>query len=219
MTVKTEGRHAGEFLVTEANGMISREQITIASGSDLEPGTVLGKVLTGAASAVAAADAGNTAGSGALTLANPATGAGVKAGVYRVVCIEPGTNGGTFVVEDPDGVEIGTAKVGVAYDGVIKFTIADATDFVSGDSFSVTVTKAAGSGKYRALDLTATDGHEVPAGILFGHADALAADARGVAIVRHAEVNGAELVWPDGISSPNKAAAIATLAKLGIIVR
>lgn len=44
MTVFNEGRHAAEFLVSEANGHRSRETITIASGEDLEAGAVLGQV-------------------------------------------------------------------------------------------------------------------------------------------------------------------------------
>lgn len=36
----TEGRHTGEYLISEANGARSREQGTLASG-DLEAGTVL----------------------------------------------------------------------------------------------------------------------------------------------------------------------------------
>lgn len=219
MTVLTEGRHAGEFLVSEAEGTRSREQIVIGSGADLVPGTVLGRVTVGAFSAIAAAVAGNTVGSGALTLADPATGTGVKAGVYRITCIEPASNAGKFLVEDPDGINIGVATVAVAFDGVIKFTIADATDFVSGDAFTVTVSMAAASGKYKALDTSATSGLQTAAGILWDHADASGADARGVAIVRDAEVNADELTWPDGISGGNKTAAIAVLAAAGIILR
>lgn len=44
MTVFNEGRHAAEFLVSEANGHRSRETVTIASGENLEAGTVLGQV-------------------------------------------------------------------------------------------------------------------------------------------------------------------------------
>ena len=60
MTVLIEGRHPGEFLMTEANGQRSRENITIASGGGIiAPGTVLGKITaTGKylASAVGATD-------------------------------------------------------------------------------------------------------------------------------------------------------------------
>lgn len=39
-----EGRHAGEFLLSEAAGSRSRENVTIASGQDLGAGAVLGKI-------------------------------------------------------------------------------------------------------------------------------------------------------------------------------
>lgn len=44
MTVFTEGRHTAEFLVSEGNGTISRETVTIASGQNLAAGAVLGRV-------------------------------------------------------------------------------------------------------------------------------------------------------------------------------
>lgn len=44
MTVLTEGKHAGEFVLSEGNGLISREVRTIASGQNLAAGTVLGKI-------------------------------------------------------------------------------------------------------------------------------------------------------------------------------
>ncbi|TVR06635.1 MAG: head decoration protein [Salinarimonadaceae bacterium] len=49
MTVFTEGRHPGEFLLTEATGSRSRDAIVIASGAGvLAPGTVLGRFTSGA---------------------------------------------------------------------------------------------------------------------------------------------------------------------------
>ena len=42
----TETTRTAEFLVSEANGDRAREQIIVAYGSDLEPGTVLGEVTT-----------------------------------------------------------------------------------------------------------------------------------------------------------------------------
>lgn len=45
MTTLTETTHAGEFLVSEANGTLSREVVTIVSGSGVIPaGMVLGKI-------------------------------------------------------------------------------------------------------------------------------------------------------------------------------
>ena len=116
-----EGRYAGEFVVSEGNGSISRETITVLSGETLEAGAVLGKVTA--------------------------------------------------------------------------------------------------SAKYKALDPAAADGSEAAAGILYDRVDASAADAEGVAIVRLAEVNAAELVWPDGTTGPEQTTALGELAALTIIAR
>lgn len=43
MTTLTEGRHAGEFLLSEANGQLSRETVTVESGQVLEAGHVVGR--------------------------------------------------------------------------------------------------------------------------------------------------------------------------------
>lgn len=46
MSTKTEGRHAEEFLVSEANGTRSRDQVTatVAASTTLAPGSVLAKL-------------------------------------------------------------------------------------------------------------------------------------------------------------------------------
>lgn len=44
MTTILEGRHPGEHISSEANGTRSRGVVTIASGQNLGPGTVLGKI-------------------------------------------------------------------------------------------------------------------------------------------------------------------------------
>ena len=44
MATLTEGKHAGEFIISEGNGWISREAVTIVSGQTLVAGTVLGKI-------------------------------------------------------------------------------------------------------------------------------------------------------------------------------
>jgi len=65
MTVFTEGRHAGEFLLTEAKGNRSRENIVVANGAGiLAAGTVLGKVTASGnyiASAIGASDGSEVA--------------------------------------------------------------------------------------------------------------------------------------------------------------
>ncbi|MCW5319635.1 head decoration protein [Verminephrobacter aporrectodeae subsp. tuberculatae] len=42
MTIKHESRHTAEFLLTEGNGQISREAITLSAGDALPSGQVLG---------------------------------------------------------------------------------------------------------------------------------------------------------------------------------
>lgn len=45
MTIKTEGVHAGEFLLSEANGTRSREEVTLAATTGILPaGQLLGIV-------------------------------------------------------------------------------------------------------------------------------------------------------------------------------
>ena len=68
------------------------------------------------------------------------------------------------------------------------------------------------SQKYRELQPGATDGSEVAAGVLYDAVDASLADTLGVAVVRLAEVNAREIVWPAGITAPQKTVAIAELA-------
>lgn len=212
--VINEGRHAGEFLVSEANGHRSREAIAVAAGQNLKAGAVIGKILVGAA--VAAAAAGNTGNGsvGAVTV-----GAGAKAGVYRVTCIEPATNAGKFTIEDPDGATIGVATVAVEFAaGGLAFTIADgATDFAAGDAFTITV--AAGSGLYKAWDPAAADGSQVAAAVLYAATDASLANVRAVGFVRDAEVNGHCLEWPAAATADQKAEAARQLAAAGILIR
>lgn len=155
-------------------------QITLLTGQNLARGALLGKITAGGAATAGAptAAAGNT-GNGVMTMATPATGAGVKAGTYSVVVIEAATNAGRFSVEDPDGVTVGTGTVGVAFDGVIKFTLADGTvDFVAGDRFTVAIAVAApaNNGKYVLSLAAATDGSQVPQAILAEATDATGAD-------------------------------------------
>ena len=73
---------------------------------------------------------------GAITVAAPA-----KVGNYTLTIVEPGANVGTFIVLDPDGIQIGDGAVASAFSaGGLSFTLADgATDFVAGDSFTIAV--------------------------------------------------------------------------------
>lgn len=75
------------------------------------------------------------------------------------------------------------------------------------------------SGKWTQFNQDAADGSETAAAVLYAAVDASGGDADAVAVVRDAEVNGAELVWPSDIEAGEKTDAIADLANVGVIVR
>lgn len=219
MSVLTESKRLGDWLKWEQENQYSRDIVTVLAGSGadrvLAGGMVLGRVTKG--TAAGAAVAGNT-GNGTIT-ANPTVGQTAKPGVYQVICIEPAANGGKFSVEDPDGILIGIATVGVQFATHLTFTIADgAVDFAAGDAFTITV--AAGSGKVKQIDFAATDGSDAPCGILTEDTTAPdGADRSAVAVVRNAIVSDNGITWPAGATTDQKNAAIAQLKALGILVR
>lgn len=207
----SEGRHTGEFLKTEANGHRSRENRTIASGSGrLQAGTVLGMILVGAVTALAAA--GNT---GNGTISAVTTRPGVQAGAYSVEF----TAATKFRVIDPDGEQVGTGQTGAAFAGPLGFTItAGATPFAAGDAFAITV--AEGSKKLKPANPAAIDGSAVAAEILYHGVDTSQGDVAAATIARDAEVYGARLEFDASVDQPaERAAMIAQLAKAGIIAR
>lgn len=65
MTIKTEGRHAGEFIVSEAEGTRSRDVVTVKSGENLVAGQVVQD--DGSGNMIAADGALNTAGDALVT--------------------------------------------------------------------------------------------------------------------------------------------------------
>lgn len=211
MTVKTEPNHSGGFLVTELPGRMSRRIGVVNTGQVLLAGAVLGQLLF-AAAPVAGANTGN----GAVTVG--AIGRAAKTGTYKLVCVVAAANAGTFNFYAPDGTLVRQITVGggaTASDHLI-ITIADgSTDFVAGDSFSITVS----GGDFEAFDPTEDDGAQIAAGVLFAGADASGGDQACVVIDNTAVVNGAELVWPEGITVPQKDAAIAQLNARGILLR
>jgi hypothetical protein len=217
MAVLTEGKNVGDWLKWEQENLYSRESITVLAGSGAEraltSGMVLAKRNTGAGTA--AAVAGNT-GNGTF---GTVTVAGAKVGVYRATCIAAATNAGKFLVTDPDGIVVGVATVASVFTGGgLSFTIADgATDFAVGDSFTITV---ADGFKWVQLDDTASNGDQIPAGLLLLDVTAPdGTDAKGVAIVRDAIVSKTQITWPSGADATEKAAFILQLKALGILVR
>lgn len=76
------------------------------------------------------------------------------------------------------------------------------------------------TGKIARLDPAATDGTETPAGILLGACDATLIDRDdGLLLARHGIVASHAVIWPAGITAPEKTAAIAALEVRGILIR
>lgn len=76
------------------------------------------------------------------------------------------------------------------------------------------------SSKLKALDPAATDGSEIAIGVLGNDIDATLIDRDDtILIARHAIVARAALVWPAGITAPQKRDAINQLSVAGVLVR
>jgi head decoration protein D len=213
MTVLTSTNiRAGSFLVSEANLTRSRTEGILKSGAKSLVGAVLGQVDAGAATAAAKAGGANTGNGvmGAVTVS-----AGSMPGVYRLRVTKAAANAGDFEVTDPHGNVVGVGSVAAAFaGGGLGFTLADgSTDFAVGDGFDITV--AAGSNKYAPLNTAGGDGSETAVAILWDTVDATSADQPCVVIDCDAEIKVPELVWPVGITDPQKSTALASLASRG----
>ena len=205
----TETKHAGGFILSEANGNRSRENGILNSGQNCVAGEVLGRIMTAAGEKISGTGDGAV---GAVTI-----GPAAQVGVCVLTCIAESANAGTFSVVAPDGSALPNLTVAAAYASQhINLTVADgANDWDVGDVIHVTVT----GGDYEALDPAATTGEQTACAILYDGVDASSADAACVVVTRDAVVNGGELAWPSGITDANKALATSRLAALGILIR
>lgn len=148
--IHSDPAYLDKYMQKENMGVLSFGQIWCSPGANVlprdpvywNPTTGQPSNAAGAATVSPATFAGT--GNGALTLASPAYGAGVKAGNYRAVVIQKVADGGVFMVFDPDGNEIGQAVVGSAFANQVRFTVADgSTDFEVNDIFTIPVAMAA----------------------------------------------------------------------------
>ncbi|WP_313226726.1 head decoration protein [Stutzerimonas chloritidismutans] len=210
MTIKTEGVYAGEFLLSEANGTRSREEVVIAAGSGILMAGTLIALITAANALTPTADAGNTGNGtvGSVTVTSAAI-----TGDYLLTITEGATNGGKFDLVDPTGARVGTGTVGQPFTGGgLTFTLSDgSTDFAVGDGFTLAV--LANLGEYTGYDEAGTDdGRRTASGILFASVDATGNDVRAVGVMRDAEVIERQL---SGLDANGRADLLAK----GIIIR
>jgi len=190
-----------------------------ATAQALERGTVLAQETLG--DGTPAEGAGNT-GDGVIPDDGVTVLASAQVGVYTLTCTTADSGGpasdAVFSVFAPDGSKMADATQGVEYaGGHLTFTIGDAssTGFAVDDVLTVTV--AAGSGKYVGLDPDGADGSETAAAILARDVTVDASvDSVGLGYV-HGEFREEELVWTHtGITENEKTAAVADLFAAGI---
>lgn len=212
MSIATEGPRDLGFILTELPGTLSRDVVTILSGSGkLDAGTVLGQIKAGAATA--AAKAGGNTGNGTISAVTLLT--GVKVGVYRLRF----TAATTWNLVDPEGFEIGGGSNGAANANDLAFTTtAGGTPFVAGDGFDITV--VAGSNKYVPSPAALVDGKvgaEIAIAILGYAVDATAADVDAVVIGNDAEVKKPVLIFDASVDNDTKRNAKLTQLRLANI--
>lgn len=210
MSIITQGARAGDFLLSEANGQRSREEIVISAGSGkLEAGTLIA-MITAANALTPTANGGNTGNGtiGSVTVTSEAV-----SGSYTLTITAAAANAGTFELRDPAGNLLGEGTVGQPFTAAgLTFTLADgSTDFIVGDGFTLAV--LANLGEYTAYDDSGTDdGRRTAGGVLYRNVDATAEDVRAAAIMRDAEVAEALLIGLDANGRTD-------LHAVGIIVR
>lgn len=145
--------------------------ITFAGAGTLLAGTILARKAV--ADAVTPAAGANT-GDGTVNLATVAAGQIVPiVGAYVLTVTEAVINGGVLKLEDPNGALVASGLIMTVGAGAstvfeaagLEFTVTDgATDFIVGDSFTLTV--ATGGGKMVAFDKAGAGGAQIPSAVL-----------------------------------------------------
>lgn len=217
----TEPVYAGEFVLSEDDFARSRDQVVIAQSQTLKAGTVLGQISVGTlSSAYAATGAHGNPTCGTITVA-----AGTPPGEFDIV-MDDATH---FHVLGPvgagqaagSGEAFGDGVFGSAFSGGgLGFTLtAGGTACNPGDELKITVSAAAGSGQYVALNPSATDGSQNARAVsLAPVVTASGVTANAVAITRAAQLKSAALDWGSA-TSPQIVTGSAQLQALGMILR
>ncbi len=205
-----------EFLLSEANGYRSRENIVIAASQALLAGAILAAIPNG--DPVVAPGTPIGAGNGAIGAWT--ADAGAPRGRWWLTITGAAGATPTFAVDRPDGVRDGVGVVGSAYNGGINGTLADgATDWATGTQIPFDVAYDEPGEAWVKHDPEGTNGSQFVAGVLY---DAVTTGegetADAVAIVRDAEVIFARLAFDDH-DTAEKAAVVAALNARGVVVR
>ncbi|MCE5334397.1 MAG: head decoration protein [Desulfobacteraceae bacterium] len=197
MQVLTEQNRLGDILKFESGDVkrFSREDVTVLSGQELAVGAVIGKITKGACPATGTADAGN---SGAGTCSAVSAGAQAQVGTYAVM----------------PGDQVKGATSGAS--GRVQSLSLSTGSWAGGDAAGTLILDDV-TGTFQSENINVEDNANVAT--IGGNASNYYPDRPGVAVVRDAEINAGNLVWPAGATSDQKAAALVRLAERGIVSR
>jgi len=200
MAVTTEPKNLRDVLLYEDENRMSREAVTFQSGNTIAVGQVVGRDYK--AKTNFTQDSGTGLSTGDVSL-----GPNAKKGDYVI----HGTGTDTGYIIDPDGYRVDDFST-LPHAG--KHISIDSGTVASGDQYTVTVGDS--TGEYVPLNTSAVNGAHEAHGIAAGAYDASSGAVDGVIVNRDAVVLLDGLVWPDGITTANKDAALAELEALGI---
>lgn len=209
-----------KWLKYEVNPDFTRRSKTLLAGSGSARAVLSGQVLGADVRGAQTVTVGTTvgAGTGVLTLANPKAIADAEPGVWQIRFVGKASDAGKAQLISPSGKQKGKITVGVAFDLDIKGTVSDSgTDWDEGDYIPVTVSYASQE-KVAGYDQDSTLGYADFGGIAIY--DATAADGvdGNVLVIDTgpALVDLDNLIWPDDITTDEKAVVTAAMIAAGI---
>ena len=224
----------GSYVVTlTATSATAAFTVTAPDGTALPTGNVAtayksshinftianGGTMTSGDSYTVVVSAGGTpvlVGTGSGTVSSFSLGKSAVNGTYRVR-LQATSATAQFAVEGPNGV-VGMGNVATAFvSDHVNFTLANGGTMTLGDYFNIIV--ANGTGYASLYDPLATDGTQVPYGVITHAADASSTTAAVNAFVRLGEVKRDVLTWKTTVTAAQKLSAYKQMLANNVVAR
>lgn len=187
----------------------SHINFTIANGGTMTSGDSYTVVVTAGGTPV-------LVGTGSGVVSAFSLGKSAVNGTYRVR-LQATSATAQFSVEGPNGV-VGMGNVATAFvSDHVNFTLANGGTMTLGDYFNIIV--ANGTGYASLYDPLATDGTQVPYGVITHAADASSTTAAVNAFVRLGEVKRDVLTWKSTVTAAQKLSAYKQMLANNVVAR
>lgn len=179
------------------NGKFRRELLTFAAADTFVEGTILARKT---ALSVSAGTVQGGTGTGTISAVAFVNGPDVPmAGVWQLICTAAATNGGVFKLVDPNGATVatnlqmsGTDNAATVFEVAgLTFTLTDATAFIVGNYFDITVV---GSVKLVPYNPAGVGGAQFPMAVLTYEATRSSGGDLAVDVLVAGEVNKNRLI-------------------------